>query len=333
MKILIVSGFLGAGKTTLIKEMANKTKRDFVVMENEYGDVDIDSNMLKDEGMNIWELTEGCVCCSMKQDFATSILTIANSLDPEYLIVEPTGVAKLSNIINNIKQIEYDRIVLLKPITIIDGNAFDSFVNSYDDIYVDQILNTSKIIISKMESKEQYETDELIKKIKALMSKNEVSCDNVEILNEHYSNKNKDWWESILKSFLDDKYKTKELENSQNEEMPDSISMKGCSVVNENKFMTLLEDIIHGRFGYIARSKGFIKCGNNYLRYDVVGDRYAVTGATENDELEIVFIGKDLNRKLLREEFQPIYRENIKYKEDDCHENHCHENHCHEHHD
>ncbi|MEI0477533.1 GTP-binding protein [Brachyspira pulli] len=333
MKILIVSGFLGAGKTTLIKEMANKTKRDFVVMENEYGDVDIDSNMLKDEGMNIWELTEGCVCCSMKQDFATSILTIANSLDPEYLIVEPTGVAKLSNIINNIKQIEYDRIVLLKPITIIDGNAFDSFVNSYDDIYVDQILNTSKIIISKMESKEQYETDELIKKIKALMSKNEVSYDNVEILNEHYSNKSKDWWESILKSFLDDKYKTKELENSQNEEMPDSISMKGCSVVNENKFMTLLEDIIHGRFGYIARSKGFIKCGNNYLRYDVVGDRYAVTGATENDELEIVFIGKDLNRKLLREEFQPIYRENIKYKEDDCHEHHCHENHCHEHHD
>ncbi|MEI0539248.1 GTP-binding protein [Brachyspira pulli] len=333
MKILIVSGFLGAGKTTLIKEMANKTKRDFVVMENEYGDVDIDSNMLKDEGMNIWELTEGCVCCSMKQDFATSILTIANSLDPEYLIVEPTGVAKLSNIINNIKQIEYDRIVLLKPITIIDGNAFDSFVNSYDDIYVDQILNTSKIIISKMESKEQYETYELIKKIKALMSKNEVSYDNVEILNEHYSNKSKDWWESILKSFLDDKYKTKELENSQNEEMPDSISMKGCSVVNENKFMTLLEDIIHGRFGYIARSKGFIKCGNNYLRYDVVGDRYAVTGATENDELEIVFIGKDLNRKLLREEFQPIYRENIKYKEDDCHEHHCHENHCHEHHD
>lgn len=91
--------------------------------------------------------------------------------------------------------------------------------------------------------------------------------------------------------------------------------------------MTLLEDIIHGRFGYIARSKGFIKCGNNYLRYDVVGDRYAVTGASENDELEIVFIGKDLNRKLLREEFQPIYRENIKYKEDDCHENHCHEHH------
>lgn len=333
MKILIVSGFLGAGKTTLIKEMANKTKRDFVVMENEYGDVDIDSNMLKDEGMNIWELTEGCVCCTMKQDFATSILTIANSLDPEYLIVEPTGVAKLSNIISNIKQIEYDRIVLLKPITIIDGNAFDSFVNSYDDIYIDQIINTSKIIISKMESKEQYERDELVKKIKTLIEKNNSSFDNIEILEEHYSNKDKDWWENLLKSFLDEKYAVKELAKPKNEEMPDSISMKGCSVESENKFMTLLEDIIHGRFGFVARSKGFIKCGDNYFRYDIVGERYAVTGADENDELEIVFIGKDLNRKLLREEFQPVYRENIKHKEEE-HEHHdhcCSHNHDEEH--
>ena len=332
MKILIVSGFLGAGKTTLIKEMANKTKRDFVVMENEYGDVDIDSNILKDEGMNIWELTEGCVCCTMKKDFASSILTIANSLDPEYLIVEPTGVAKLSNIINNIKQIEYERIVLLKPITTIDGNAFDSFVNSYDDIYVDQILNTSKIIISKMESKDKSETDDLIKKIKLLIEKNNSSYDDIEILEDHYSNKDKEWWESILKSFLDEKYAVKELSNPQNEEMPDSISMKGCSVVNENKFIMLLEDIIHGRFGFVARSKGFIKCGSNYLRYDIVGDRYAVTGASEKDELEIVFIGKDLNRKLLREEFQPIYRDNIKHKEDNHSHDHSHEGECSEHH-
>ncbi|MEI0493463.1 GTP-binding protein [Brachyspira intermedia] len=318
MKILIVSGFLGAGKTTLIKEMANKTKRDFVVMENEYGDVDIDSNILKDEGMNIWELTEGCVCCTMKQDFASSILTIANSLDPEYLIVEPTGAAKLSNIINNIKQIEYERIVLLKPITIIDGNTFDSFINSYDDIYTDQILNGSKIIISKMESKEEYEKEDLIKKIKSLIMKNNLPLDNIEILEEHYSNKDKKWWENILNSFLDDKYAIKELEKPKNEEIPDSISMKACSVESENKFMTLLEDIIHGRFGFIARSKGFIKCGSNYFRYDVVGERYAVTGADENDKLEVVFIGKDLNRKLLREEFQPVYRDNIKHKEEHC---------------
>lgn len=312
MKILIVSGFLGAGKTTLIKEMANKTKRDFVIMENEYGDVDIDSNMLKDEGMNIWELTEGCVCCSMKQDFATSILTIANSLDPEFLIVEPTGVAKLGNIINNIRQIEYERIILLKPITVIDGNSFDSFISSYDNIYIDQLINASKIIISKMESKDKEENEELIKKIENLLIKNNVSLNSVEILKEHYSNKNKDWWENILKSFLDKKYSIK-VKSEESEEMPDSISMKGCEFENENQFIILLEDIIRGRFGDIARAKGFIKCGKSFLRFDVAGERYAITGAKETDELEIVFIGKNLNRKLLREIFQPVYRESIKH--------------------
>ena len=315
MKILIVSGFLGAGKTTLIKEIANKTKRDFVVMENEYGDVDIDSNILKDEGMNIWELTEGCVCCSMKQDFATSILTIANTLDPEYLIVEPTGVAKLGNIIKNIRQIEYERIILLKPITVIDGNIFDSFISSYDNIYIDQLVNASKIIISKTESKDEEENEELIKKIENVLIKNNVAVSEIEILKEHYTKKNKEWWENILKSFLDEKYAVKEKKekSEEAEEMPDSISMKGCEIENENQFIILLEDTIRGRFGNIARAKGFIKCGKSYLRFDVAGERYAITGANETDELEIVFIGKNLNRKLLREIFQPVYRENIKH--------------------
>ena len=97
MKILIVSGFLGAGKTTFIKEMSRKLDRDFVVMENEYGETNMDETFLQDnEKLNIWEMTEGCICCTMKADFASSILTIANTLDPEYLIVEPTGVGMLS---------------------------------------------------------------------------------------------------------------------------------------------------------------------------------------------------------------------------------------------
>lgn len=313
MKVLIVSGFLGAGKTTLIKEMANKTKRDFVVMENEYGDVDIDSTLLKDEGMNIWELTEGCVCCSMKKDFASSILTISNSLDPEYLIVEPTGVAKLSNIINNIKQIEYEKIVLLKPITIIDGNAFDTFIKNYNDIYVDQLLNSSRIIISKMENKDNIEREELIKKIEKIFNDNNVSFLNVEIIEDHYTHKEKEWWESILKSYLDDKYEAI-FRESDSDDMPESISMKGCDIENEYVFMMLLEQLVRGRFGSIARSKGFIKCRDNILKYDVVGGNYAITGCenTQNEEGEIVFIGKNINRKLLREIFQPVYRDNIK---------------------
>ena len=96
MRILVVSGFLGAGKTTFIKELARRTREDFSVMENEYGQVGIDGQLLAEKEMpesgeedagklNIWELTEGCICCSMKSDFASSILTIANTIDPEYV--------------------------------------------------------------------------------------------------------------------------------------------------------------------------------------------------------------------------------------------------------
>ena len=114
---------------------------------------------------------------------------------------------------------------------------------------------------------------------------------------------------------MDEKYaiKEKKEKSEEAEEMPDSISMKGCEIENENQFIILLEDTIRGRFGNIARAKGFIKCGKSYLRFDVAGERYAITGANETDELEIVFIGKNLNRKLLREIFQPVYRENIKH--------------------
>ena len=108
MKILVVSGFLGAGKTTFIRTLAERTKKDFAVMENEYGAVNVDGDLLEQTNdLNIWELTEGCICCSMQNDFATSILTIANTVDPEYLIVEPTGVGMLSKIIENIQKIEY----------------------------------------------------------------------------------------------------------------------------------------------------------------------------------------------------------------------------------
>ena len=101
MKVLVVSGFLGVGKTTFIREMARRSKRKFVVMENEMGAVGVDGDYLSaslGEGVEIYELTQGCICCSMKTDFATSVLTIESALQPEYLLVEPTGVGMLSQI-------------------------------------------------------------------------------------------------------------------------------------------------------------------------------------------------------------------------------------------
>ena len=167
MKILVISGFLGAGKTTFIKELAKRTKQDFAVMENEYGAVGVDGGLLSEENedsdvpLNIWELTEGCICCTRKSDFATSILTIANTIDPEYLIVEPTGVGMLSKIIENIKMIQYERISLLSPITILDGAHFEEMLDKFPETCRDQIQAAGLVVISKKENADEKERIDL----------------------------------------------------------------------------------------------------------------------------------------------------------------------------
>ena len=132
MKILIVSGFLGAGKTTFIKRLARNVDQRFVILENEYGAAGIDGARLgqNQQGTqkNVWEMTEQCICCTGKKDFAASVLTIANVVDPEYLIVEPTGVGSLAQIIENLRQIEYERIQLLSPATIVDVYSYRRYI-------------------------------------------------------------------------------------------------------------------------------------------------------------------------------------------------------------
>ena len=141
MKILIISGFLGAGKTTFIKELAKRTKKEIAIFENEYGTSGVDGDILKEATkVNIWELTEGCICCSVKGDFAASVLTIANTVNPEYLVIEPTGVAMLSNLITNLKQIEYEHIKLMAPISIVDALSLERYKNEFPEIYKQRLI-------------------------------------------------------------------------------------------------------------------------------------------------------------------------------------------------
>lgn len=141
--------------------------------------------------LNIWELTEGCICCSMKSDFASSILTIANTIDPEYLIVEPTGVGMLSNVMNNIRLIQYERISLLSPITILDGNSFDRYCQEFPDIYRDQIASAGCVLVSKMEGADRQTLEQLEQSIRQINPA-------AEIFTTHYSANPDSWWESLL---------------------------------------------------------------------------------------------------------------------------------------
>ena len=249
MKILIISGFLGAGKTTFIKEMSRKIQRDFVVMENEYGETNMDSAFLKgQENLNIWELTEGCICCSTKSDFASSILTIANTLDPEYLIVEPTGVGVLSNVIRNIQQIEYERITLLRPITIVDADCFHRCMNDYPDIYIDQLRSAGTIVISKRSFISREEENQFVNQLKEL-------APGVKVQAAHYSQQDISWWKGLLERDL----KGNVLEAA-DQTAPDlgTFALKDISFSGGTDLLCFLEDLVRGEFGSICRAKGIV---------------------------------------------------------------------------
>lgn len=301
MKILVISGFLGAGKTTFIKELARRTKQDFAVMENEYGAVSVDGGLLNnakedvDTPFKIWELTEGCICCTRKSDFATSILTIANTIDPEYLVVEPTGVGMLSKIMENIKTIQYERISLLSPITILDGEHFEQTLQEYPDTCKDQIRAAGTILISKKERAQKTEYVYIEEKIR------EINPD-VHICSKHYSQMEEQWWNDLLKRPLDQKQNVKiEEEEKTNLE---NMGLTNVSLKHENELVLFLQGIVSGVFGDIYRAKGFIKAGKSWLRFDVVDKTYSITGIEPMEESKSVFIGRELKRNLLREALQ-----------------------------
>lgn len=154
MKILIVSGFLGAGKTTFIRHLTDTLPQvDFAIFENEIGGTDLDAKVLRDgdRSLNVYEMTENCVCCTGKADFLTNLMTILSALDPEVLIVEPTGAARLSALMGAIEGLQYDALELLPPLTLVDAGTFFREKDDFSELRLDQIRHGSVLVLSKSE--------------------------------------------------------------------------------------------------------------------------------------------------------------------------------------
>lgn len=308
MKILVISGFLGAGKTTFIQELVKRTKRDFAIMENEYGAIGVDGDLLEqaDTSINIWEMTEGCICCTRKADFASSILTIANTVDPEILLVEPTGVGELSKILENIKQIEYERIALLPPLTIVDGSHFEQAMSKFPDLCRDQIQAAGMVIVSKLEGASEAELADIQFRIESINGQCEIST-------LHYTKQPDSWWETLLERPLlgtSQEYQSLANDKALDDEVAvDSVALTSISLRHEQELILFLQGVTAGVFGDIVRAKGFLPVGRSWLQFSVVNGTYSITGfnfplETDKPEAKGIFIGTHIKRSWLREVLQ-----------------------------
>lgn len=294
MKILIVSGFLGAGKTTFIKELAKKTGKEIAILENEYGASGIDGDRLKEATgqVNIWELTEGCICCSVKADFATSVLTIANTVNPDYLVIEPTGVAILSNLIQNIKKVEYERIRLMAPIAIVDAHSIERYKKEFPDIFLNQIEYADTVVLSKGETLSPLEQE----RIKDEIHRMNPNC---RFNPNHYSTLSDEWWNALVNKYLDGSLVIKEVEDPEN--MPDTFSLEGISIRHIHHFIVFLENLIRGYYGNIIRAKGSFLFNNINIHFDVADGLYSIYIGGDAVSDKAVFIGFDMKKQKIRE--------------------------------
>ena len=293
MKILLVSGFLGAGKTTFIKEMAKNINLEFVVLENEYADIGIDGDFLDEKNLNVWEMSEGCICCSMKGDFKSSIKRIYSEINPEYLIIEPTGVGMLSSIVENIREIDNNDIEILNPLTLIDVTSFNEYLETFNNFFIDNLKNTGKVILTKLENYNPFDIENIKDEILKINS-------DLEIITDDYRTFPKEWFGEILNKNIDNKIIDK------NFSLKTHINLRTFSKENVNlktmdELGLLLNRLVNGDFGKIYRAKGIVKVDGYWGKFNLVYKNFEMEPVTDAKGTKIVIIGNNLDVENLKD--------------------------------
>ena len=169
-KIDIISGFLGAGNTTLIKELLSEALKgeQVVLIENEFGEIGIDGGFLKDSGIEIREMNSGCICCSLVGDFGTSLKEVITTYHPDRIIIEPSGVGKLSDVIKAVKGVDVDcEISLNSYTTVADVNKCKMYMRNFGEFFENQLQYARTIILSRTDTPKA--TEEKVAKAVALI--------------------------------------------------------------------------------------------------------------------------------------------------------------------
>lgn len=150
-KIDIISGFLGAGKTTLIKKLLKEgyNNEQVVLIENEFGEIGIDGGFLKESGIEIREMSSGCICCSLVGDFYTSLKEVIATYHPDRIVIEPSGVGKLSDVISAVSQVTDDDITLNSYTTVVDVMKCKSYLKNFGEFYKNQLEYAGAVILSR----------------------------------------------------------------------------------------------------------------------------------------------------------------------------------------
>lgn len=302
IRVDVVSGFLGVGKTTLIKKILKACCDEKVVLiENEFGKIGIDGELIKDEGFKVYELSNGCLCCTMKYDFVDLVDNIINECNPERILIEPTGVNILSEIISVLKSKRLkDKCQINSLITVLDCESYLEHIDAFGTFFTDQIENANILMLSKV----QLVNDETIEKI----------IDSVRRLNK-VSTINRSPWDDLSDSDIKNiigiknKHKTRidDLLFSKNvshtNDNIESMSIEVSRKFTEEILGNILKELKSPKCGNIIRAKGFVNSFDGYLEFSYSSGKNNIFKYSGIKDGKVTIIGLNLENKVLKELF------------------------------
>lgn len=270
MIIQIISGFLGAGKTTFINKYIEQNTGKTVIIENEFGEIGLDKKLIQSD-IPIKEINSGCICCSLATNFLEGIKEIIEKYSPDKILIEPSGVAQLSDILKicNYLKKEYE-IKEVDKVVIVDVYSFQDGLEYFGNFYINQIENANLILFSNIDKINEKTLEEVINRIKEIN-------ENCIIFTQDWRKLDNDMLESIIiesrkiKANVDNVENYVEKNNYEHNHIAnnifESISIKEIKEIDEKKLEKLKNIILKKEYGNIVRIKGIIPVKNEKKIY------------------------------------------------------------------
>ena len=315
IKIDIISGFLGAGKTTLIQKLFKEgfENEKIVLIENEFGEIGIDGGFLKEAGVNIKEINSGCICCSLVGDFSKSLKEVINTYNPERIIIEPSGVGKLSDIKKAVLKMEEDLEINILT-TVVDGSKAKLYMKNFGEFFNDQVSESSTIVVSRIDKISEEKLDEVVHLLKdknkyaTIITTDIKLLDGKKLLNVLES-------EEVIDDFI------KEVENEHHhhdeeecccghhhglhhhhhaDEVFTSWGKETHKSYSSNELNSILEELSNNES--ILRSKGIVKANDNekWYYFDLVSGEYEIRLGNPDVVGKVCVIGSNIDEEMIK---------------------------------